>query len=82
MALIRSDMSPGSVLLYTDWETFGGHTPREKTICTQIGSSLTIELQPFTGVLLMCVAAPGAVRTECAEPRSDMTAIPDEEAIR
>ncbi len=81
-AVIRPDMSPGSVLLYTDWESFGGHTPREKTICTQSGSGLIIALQPFTGVLLTCAAAPAGVRTECAETQSEIHAMPDAEAVR
>jgi hypothetical protein len=53
-AKISESNLPVTVLLDTDWETFGGRTPRGKTVCTRSNGGLSAALPPFSGLLLSC----------------------------
>lgn len=43
------------VLLYSDWERFGGATPEKKEHCTLKKDTLTVSLAPFSGILLRII---------------------------
>ena len=51
---VPSEKREASVLLDTDWEAFGGHTPREETVVDCTEEEMTFRLAPFSGTLLSC----------------------------
>lgn len=47
------DGGQGQLLLYTDWQEFGGNTPKEQQIATLENGTITCNLAPFSGILLL-----------------------------
>ncbi len=47
-----SNVEKYEVLLYTDWDIFGGHTNRDKEKLSYVSNQMTVDMAPFSGMLI------------------------------